>query len=146
MNFFERFLLEKFKLSDLVNPNENISELEKTVKEKRDGIYAYFNQNRSDSKMEILREDFIVYTQTLEKVILARRIESGISTLIYFLYTLLGDIVGIVFAIAVFISTTGYIGHIILLISMGGNIAGVVIAIRSMKKERKFINSLKKGI
>lgn len=146
MNFFERFLLEKFKLSDLVNPNENISELEKTVKEKRDRIYAYFNQNRSDSKMEILREDFIVYTQTLEKVILARRIESGISTLIYFLYTLLGDIVGIVFAIAVFISTTGYIGHIILLISMGGNIAGVVIAIRSMKKERKFINSLKKGI
>lgn len=146
MNFFERFLLEKFKLSDLVNPNENISELEKTVKEKRDRIYAYFNQNRSDSKMEILREDFIVYTQTLEKVILARRIESGISTLIYFLYTLLGDIVGIVFAIAVFISTSGYIGHIILLISMGGNIAGVVIAIRSMKKERKFINSLKKGI
>ena len=120
--------------------------MEKIIKEKRDEIYRYLNENGGNNKMEILSKDFSVYTMTLEQVILARRLESGVSTLIYFIYTILGNIAGVIMSVLVYISTTGYIGHIILLISIAGGIAGIGIALFSMKKERKFISSLKNGI
>jgi len=114
VNFLERFLLKRIKISNQLNVNEDISELEKTVKEKRDEIYRYLNENGSNNKIEILSKDFTVYTMTLEQVILARRLESGVSTLIYFIYTILGNIAGVIMSVLVYISTTGYIGHIIL--------------------------------
>jgi hypothetical protein len=146
VNFLERFLLKRIKISNQLDVNEDISELEKIVKEKRDEIYRYLNENGGNNKMEILSKDFTEYTMTLEQVILVRRLESGVSTLIYFIYTILGNIAGVIMSVLVYISTTGYIGHIILLISIAGGIAGIGIALFSMKKERKFISSLKNGI
>lgn len=134
------------EISNKLNINKDVTELENIVREKRNEIYSYLNNNTKDNKIEMLSKDFIVYTQALEQVILLRRLESGVSTLIYFLYTILGNIAGIIMSILVFISTTGEIGHIILLISIAGGVSGIGIALSSMKKERKFISSLKNGI
>jgi len=45
VNFLERFLLKRIKISNRLNVNEDISEMEKIVKEKRDEIYRYLNEN-----------------------------------------------------------------------------------------------------
>ncbi len=122
-----------------------IEDLEKIVVEKRKEINNYLNQN-NNIELQKLKNDFSVYTVMLERVILERRLESGISTLIYYIYTILGNIAGILMSILVFFSTRGYIGHIILLISIAGGVFGIIIAIKSMRKERKFISTLKNGI
>ena len=45
MNFLERFLLKRIKISNQLDVNEDISEMERIVKEKRDEIYRYLNEN-----------------------------------------------------------------------------------------------------
>jgi len=122
-----------------------IEDLEKIVVKKRMEINNYLNQN-NNIELQKLKNDFSVYTVMLERVILERRLESGISTLIYYIYTILGNMAGILMSILVFFSTRGYIGHIILLISIAGGVIGIIIAIKSMRKERKFISTLKNGI
>jgi len=45
VNFLERFLLKRIKISNQLDVNEDISEMERIVKEKRDEIYRYLNEN-----------------------------------------------------------------------------------------------------
>ena len=95
--------MKRIKISNQLNVNEDISELEKIVKEKRVEIYRYLNENGGNNEMEILSKDFTVYTVTLEQVILARRLESGVSTLVYFMYTILGNIAGVIMSVLIYI-------------------------------------------
>ncbi len=145
MNFLERFLLNRIKKSNNIQ-DVDISDIERAVSEKRNEIHRFFSENRGNGEVDKVAVDFSLYTTMLEQLILERRLESGVSTLIYFIYTILGNVAGIIMSILVFISTTGYVGHLILLVSIMGGIAGIIIALQSMRKERKFINSLKKGI
>lgn len=77
-----------------------------------------------------------------EKAVLARRLESGVSTLIYFIYSIFGNFAGIVMAALAMLTTTGLIDHLILAISILGSTLGLLVAAHSMQMERKFINSL----
>ncbi len=145
MNFLEKILFNRITKANDIKFEMPIEDLEKIVVEKRMEINNYLNQN-NNIELQKLKNDFSVYTVMLERVILERRLESGISTLIYYIYTILGNIAGILMSILVFFSTRGYVGHIILLISIAGGVIGIIIAIKSMRKERKFISTLKNGI
>ncbi len=145
MNFLEKILFNRITKANDIKFEMPIEDLEKIVVEKRMEINNYLNQN-NNIELQKLKNDFSVYTVILERVILERRLESGISTLIYYIYTILGNIAGILMSILVFFSTRGYVGHIILLISIAGGVFGIIIAIKSMRKERKFLITLKNGI
>lgn len=70
---------------------------------------------------------------------LRRRIDSGISTVVYFIYTITGSIVGISLAAGVFFTTTGNVGHVLLLLSILGSVVSIAIGIKSINDERKYL-------
>lgn len=70
---------------------------------------------------------------------LRRRIDSGISTVVYFIYTITGSIVGISLAVGVFFTTTGNVGHILLLLSILGSVVSIAIGVKSINDERKYL-------
>ncbi len=77
---------------------------------------------------------------------LRKRINSGISTVIYFIYTIAGSIVGISLAAGVFFTTTGNFGHFLLLLSILGSIVSIAIGIKSINDERKYLLYLVENI
>jgi|GEM_PF-1568156 len=85
-----------------------------------------------------------------EKLSLRKRIDAGVSTLFYFVYTITGSIIGFGFSIAIFFTTRGFVGHILILLSMIGTIISLIIGFSSIKKERNFtkeiVEDLKKRI
>ncbi|MGC8661964.1 MAG: hypothetical protein ACP5TZ_05645 [Nitrososphaeria archaeon] len=141
MNFLESFLLEKIERRNMPD-YLRASEMENMIKTKRKEILEYMNEHAALPEIKKLHEDFLEYVSISERVILARRLESGVSTLIYFLYSIFGNLAGIVMAALALITTIGLIGHIILIISILGSMMGIFLAVHSMQKERQFITSL----
>ncbi len=82
------------------------------------------------------------YEELEEKIALRRRIDTGTTTLLFFVYSIGGAFIGLFFSISVFLTTIGTLGHILLLLSMTGGIISVVVGVISMKRERSYILSL----
>jgi len=80
---------------------------------------------------------------SLEKLILASRMETGVSTLSFFIYSILSGIAGIIMEVLALLSTVGFIGHVILSISIAGGVGGIIFALYSMKRERQFMISIR---
>jgi len=146
MNALERYLLRKIEEVNKIDSNEDLSLLESLMKYKKVEILDYMEKHQDLPEIKKLSEDFQNYISVTEKFILIRRLQSGISTLLYFVYSMLGNFAGIVMSLLVLITTTGLIGHIILIVSIIGSVLGILLALNSMKMERSFIRSLKDSL
>jgi len=146
MNALERYLLRKIEEANKIDSNEDLSLLESLMKYKKVEILDYMEKHQDLPEIKKLSEDFQNYISVTEKFILIRRLQSGISTLLYFVYSMLGNFAGIVMSLLVLITTTGLIGHIILIVSIVGSVLGILLALNSMKMERNFIRSLKDSL
>ncbi len=97
-----------------------------------------------------IAEDYEKLMNFEEELALRKRIDAGVSTLFYFVYTISGSIVGLAFSIAIFFTTRGFIGHILILFSMAGSIISIIIGVMSMSNERNYtkdiVDDLKKRI
>ncbi|MGC8584899.1 MAG: hypothetical protein ACP5L4_02090 [Thermoplasmata archaeon] len=71
-----------------------------------------------------------------------RRINAGVFTMLYFLYTMIGNVFGIVLSVIILFTTTGNIGHIILLLNIAGALVSLLIGLKSLEDERKYLRSL----
>ncbi len=139
-NFLENIIIKMNRL-------ENLPSGEDLKKEKEILLENIKNLNIKDpSNMEKVVEYFQRLIKIDEMVILRMRIDSGISTLIYFLYTLSGSIAGLILSIFIFLTTTGFVGHILILLSMTGSIISIAIGINALKKERKYTLFLAKDL
>jgi len=146
MNALERYLLRKIEEANKIDSNEDLSLLESLMKYKKVEILDYMEKHQDLPEIKKLSEDFQNYISVTEKFILIRRLQSGTSTLLYFVYSMLGNFAGIVMSLLVLITTTGLIGHIILIVSIVGSVLGILLALNSMKMERNFIRSLKDSL
>jgi gas vesicle protein len=85
-----------------------------------------------------------------EKLSLRKRIDAGVTTFFYFIYSITGSIIGLGFSIAIFFTTKGFVGHILILLSIVGSTISLLIGFTSLKKERNFtkeiVDDLKKRI
>ncbi|MEM0137884.1 MAG: hypothetical protein QW608_05705, partial [Thermoplasmata archaeon] len=77
-----------------------------------------------------------------EKLLLRRRIDAGVTTLFYFVYTISGTVIGLIFSVAIFFTTTGTVGHILILLSIVGSIISLAIGFSSIKKERNYTREI----
>lgn len=118
-----------------------IEVLTKELKETNQRITEIMAQDRD----QLFQEFYALhkkYQELEEKITLRRRIDTGTTTLLFFVYSIGGAIIGLLFSISVFLTTTGTVGHILLLLSMTGGIISVVVGLMSMKRERSYISSL----
>ncbi len=139
-NFLEDILVK-------INRLENLPKGEDLKKEKEILLENIKNLNTRDpSNMEKVVEYFQRLMKIDEMLILRMRIDSGISTLIYFLYTLSGSFAGLILSIFIFLTTTGFVGHILILLSMLGSIISIAIGINALKKERDYTLFLAKDL
>ncbi|MEM3455273.1 MAG: hypothetical protein QXT72_01780, partial [Candidatus Micrarchaeia archaeon] len=65
-----------------------------------------------------------------------------VTTLFYFVYTISGTVIGLIFSVAIFFTTTGTVGHILILLSIVGSIISLVIGFSSIKKERNYTREI----
>ncbi len=139
-NFLENIIVK-------INKLENLPKGEDLRKEKEILLENIKNLNTRDpSNMEKIVEYFQKLIKIDEMLILRMRIDSGISTLIYFLYTLSGSFAGLILSIFIFLTTTGFVGHILILLSMTGSIISIAIGINALKKERDYTLFLAKDL
>ncbi|MEM0141711.1 MAG: hypothetical protein QXN66_06775 [Thermoplasmatales archaeon] len=120
--------------------------LENEFLNKKEEITTMINKCETEYVDLKLGTKFNRLYELLEKLILAKRLETGVSTLTFFLYSILSGVAGIIMEFMALISTTGFVGHIILSISIAGGVGGVIFALYSLKKERDFIRSLREMI
>ncbi len=139
-NFLENIIIK-------INKLENLPKGEDLRKEKEILLENIKNLNTKDpSNMDKIVEYFQKLIKIDEMLILRMRIDSGISTLIYFLYTLSGSFAGLILSIFIFLTTTGFVGHILILLSMTGSIISIAIGINALKKERDYTLFLAKDL
>jgi len=139
-NFLEDIIIK-------INKLENLPKGEDLRKEKEILLENIKNLNTRDpSNLEKTVEYFQKLIKIDEMLILRMRIDSGISTLIYFLYTLSGSFAGLILSIFIFLTTTGFVGHILILLSMSGSIISIAIGINALKKERDYTLFLAKDL
>ncbi|MGC8497352.1 MAG: hypothetical protein ACP5NL_05080 [Thermoplasmata archaeon] len=140
-----------FSISDtvktIIEKRNNIQDLPSldillnNLKETNRRIIEIVDQNNDP----ILKEFYQLhkkYEEIEEKIALKRRIDTGTTTLLFFVYSIGGAFIGLFFSISVFLTTIGTLGHILLLLSMTGGIISVVVGLISMKRERRYILSL----
>ncbi|MEM0160488.1 MAG: hypothetical protein QXO58_03375 [Thermoplasmata archaeon] len=140
-----------FSISDtiktIIEKRNNIQDLPSldilinNLKETNRRIIEIVDQNND----AILKEFYQLhkkYEELEEKIALRRRIDTGTTTLLFFVYSIGGAVIGLFFSISVFLTTIGTVGHILLLLSMTGGLISVVVGLISMKRERKYILSL----
>ena len=118
--------------------------LEAEFLNEKDEITKLINVCESKNRDSRLGTEFLRLYELLEKLILAKRLETGVSTLTFFVYSILSGIAGVIMEIIALVSTTGLVGHAILSVSIAGGIGGVIFALYSLKRERDFIDALKK--
>jgi hypothetical protein len=139
----------------------SISDTIKTIIEKRNNIVdlpsldiLIANLKETDRKIieivdqnndAVFREFYQLhkkYEELEEKIALRRRIDTGTTTLLFFVYSIGGAVIGLFFSVSVFLTTIGTLGHILLLLSMTGGLISVIVGLISMKRERNYILSL----
>ncbi|MGC8996243.1 MAG: hypothetical protein ACP5JT_06205, partial [Thermoplasmata archaeon] len=105
-------------------------------------IRRKINDEISSCSNKKLNDDFIEFLSLQKKLILRKRIDSGVALLIYFTYTIIGSLVGIFFLIGIFFTTQGLIGHILIIFSLLGSIISILIGLWSIKKEMNLTREL----
>ncbi|MGC8619231.1 MAG: hypothetical protein ACP5F1_00085 [Thermoplasmata archaeon] len=119
-------------------PSEN--EIKVNISSIDEKIKSVLNMNCSNSNFIL---SLINDLRKMEDILtLRKRIDSSISTLIYFIYTIAGSAVGISLGMGVFFTTTGNFGHILLLLSILGSVISIAIGIKSISDERKYLEFL----
>ncbi|MGC8861054.1 MAG: hypothetical protein ACP5GE_04700 [Thermoplasmata archaeon] len=126
------------KLNGIENLPES-DELKKEINEIDSKIKELIYMNSSFSELGKYYEKL---RATEEKLSLRKRIDAGITTLFYFIYTIGGTIIGLIFSIAIFFTTTGTVGHILILLSILGSIISLVIGFTSISKERNYTREI----
>ncbi|MCL4447171.1 MAG: hypothetical protein M0Z77_08665 [Thermoplasmatales archaeon] len=139
------FLLKLVEKKYGIDQTHDIQRVSSEVSSKRNEIYNHMSSHQALKEELTLYEKFLEYDKMLEELILIKRVESGVSTLFFFLYSILAGIVGAIMEILVFLTTTGLVGHLILSLSIAGSVVGVTFALYSMKRERMFVFALKSG-
>jgi multisubunit Na+/H+ antiporter MnhF subunit len=137
------YILKIIEKRNGIDFSGGIEQIVNEVSAKRNEIDNFIKGIGSFNDGEVLYKKFTDYSKAFERMILIKRLESGVSTLIFFIYSILGSIAGVIMSILALLTTRGTVGHIILVISILGGIAGLAFALNSMKKERNFIISLK---
>ncbi|MEM0134096.1 MAG: hypothetical protein QXU18_02560 [Thermoplasmatales archaeon] len=140
------FIMKRMAKRYGIDQSEGIEEVYDEVSLKRRDIDNQVRNHQALKEELALYQKFVEYDKMLAELILIKRFESGISTLIFFLYSILAGIVGAIMEILAFLTTTGLVGHIILSLSIAGGVGGVLFALYSMKKERMFIYALKEAL
>ncbi len=139
-NFLEN-IIEK------MNSLEDLPKSEDLKKEKEILLNDIKNMNHKDpSNIEKIVDNFQKLIKIDEMLILRMRIDNGVSTLIYFLYTLTGSFAGLILSIFIFLTTYGFVGHILILFSMLGSAISIGIGINALKKERNYTLFLAKSL
>ncbi|MGC9122763.1 MAG: hypothetical protein ACP5IB_01645 [Thermoplasmata archaeon] len=90
-------------------------------------------------KLKEIYEKIEVYQDVIN---IRRRINSGVFTMLYFLYTMIGNVFGIILSIIIFFTTVGNFGHIILLLNIAGALVSILIGLKSIEDEKKYLKSL----
>jgi hypothetical protein len=90
-------------------------------------------------KLKEIYEKIEVYQDVIN---VRRRINSGVFTMLYFLYTMIGNVFGIILSIIIFFTTVGNFGHIILLLNIAGSLVSILIGLKSIEDEKKYLKSL----
>ncbi|MGC8562802.1 MAG: hypothetical protein ACP5UZ_04645 [Thermoplasmata archaeon] len=124
---------------------QEIQGVSEEVQLRRKDIEDHLRNHQAMTEEMTLYQKFVEYDKKLAELILVKRFESGISTLIFFLYSILAGIAGAIMEILALLTTTGLVGHVILSLSITGAVVGIVFALYSMKRERTFIIALKEA-
>ncbi|MEM0299074.1 MAG: hypothetical protein QW124_06490, partial [Thermoplasmata archaeon] len=117
-----------------LNGIENLPESEEIMKEINltdSKIKELISKNKEYKE---LGKNYEYLRNLEEKLLLRRRIDAGVTTLFYFVYTISGTVIGLIFSVAIFFTTTGTVGHILILLSIVGSIISLVIGFSSIKK------------
>ncbi len=126
--------------------DKKVPEMADEVNSKREKIEKLLGASAADERLAIAKASFDDYTASLERLIVARKLESGVTTFLFSFYIIIGNLGGLFLQFLAYITTSGTIGHIILALSMLGSIVGTIFAIVSLKKEKAFVTNLGKGI
>ncbi|MEM3259996.1 MAG: hypothetical protein QXY47_06645 [Thermoplasmata archaeon] len=125
-----------------LNGIENLPESEEIMKEINltdSKIKELISKNKEYKE---LGKNYEYLRNLEEKLLLRRRIDAGVTTLFYFVYTISGTVIGLIFSVAIFFTTTGTVGHILILLSIVGSIISLVIGFSSIKKERNYTREI----
>ncbi|MEM4313142.1 MAG: hypothetical protein QXH95_03710, partial [Thermoplasmata archaeon] len=125
-----------------LNGIENLPESEEIMKEINltdSKIKELISKNKEYKE---LGKNYEYLRNLEEKLLLRRRIDAGVTTLFYFVYTISGTVIGLIFSVAIFFTTTGTVGHILILLSIVGSIISLAIGFSSIKKERNYTREI----
>lgn len=139
------FLMRLIEKRNGIDPSIGIGNISNEVVLKRKEIDDYIRSELTLKGGDTLYKKISEYSEMLERLILAKRIESGVSTLFFFMYSILTGIAGTVMEILALLTTVGFVGHVILSLSIAGGVVGVTFAFYSMRRERMFILTLRDG-
>ncbi len=138
-----KLILRVIERKNGINFTEETEKLEDEFFRKREEIATMIDRCDGDLEDGNLKVQFNKLYDSLEKLILTRRMQTGVSTLAFFIYSILSGIAGIIMEVLALLNTSGFVGHVILSISIAGGVAGVIFALYSMRKERQFVVSIK---
>lgn len=145
-NSLSQFLLRLIEKRNGIDPSVGIGNISNEVMLKRKEIDDYVRSDPALKGGDILYKKISEYSEMLERLILIKRMESGVSTLFFFMYSILTGIAGTVMEILALLTTVGSVGHVILSLSIAGGVVGVIFALYSVRRERMFILTLRDGL
>ena len=139
MSLLSRSSLNNFIINQImkrygINQVQEIKGISRDVWSRRKEIEDHVRNHQALDEEMTLYQKFVEYDRTLSELILVKRFESGISTLVFFLYSILAGIAGAIMEILALFTTTGLVGHIILSLSIAGGVVGIFFALYSKRR------------
>ncbi|MVT12789.1 MAG: hypothetical protein GPW16_00675 [Euryarchaeota archaeon] len=131
------------KIIEKINKIENLPNIE-TIEDEIKSLNEKIEREIDSCSNKNLKDYFTKFLKAQKQLILRKRINSGVALLIYFIYTILGSLVGIIFLIGIFFTTQGFIGHVLIFFSLLGSIVSIFIGIWSIRNEMDLTRELLK--
>jgi hypothetical protein len=131
------------KIIEKINKIENLPNIE-TIEDEIKSLNEKIEREIDFCSNKNLKDYFTRFLKAQKQLILRKRINSGVALLIYFIYTILGSLVGIIFLIGIFFTTQGFIGHVLIFFSLLGSIVSIFIGIWSIRNEMDLTRELLK--
>ncbi|MFP3318249.1 MAG: hypothetical protein RXP98_03565 [Thermoplasmata archaeon] len=131
------------KIIEKINKIENLPNIE-TIEDEIKSLNEKIEREIDFCSNKNLKDYFTKFLKAQKQLILRKRINSGVALLIYFIYTILGSLVGIIFLIGIFFTTQGFIGHVLIFFSLLGSIVSIFIGIWSIRNEMDLTRELLK--
>lgn len=139
------FLLKLIERRNGIDPTTGTNNISNELSLKRKEIDDHVKSHEALKEERVLYEKFVEYDKMLGELILVKRVESGVSILLFLLYSILTGVAGMIMELLALLTTTGLLGHFILSLSIVGGVIGVIFALYSLRKERRFIVALRDG-